>query len=207
MSYKNIYASFSDAHMAEKAGGALLDYGVTADDMSIVFPEGYGSPRDEATGGNSLEVAAKTGISTTTAADAASGSAKGAGIGLAAGALAALAAVFIPGVGLVIGGGALALAAAGLAGTTVAGAIAGGATGFLKDQGLPEHIVESYREVVGSGGAIITVSPVGESVDINTIESVIRKYGGSITTFPMVDPVTTAIVIEEEPTTVIIEKI
>src|SRR2546421_12371956 len=31
-----IYASFSDPHLAEKAAGALLDYGVRTDDLSLI---------------------------------------------------------------------------------------------------------------------------------------------------------------------------
>ncbi len=44
----------------------------------------------------------------------------------------------MPGVGLVVGGGALALAIGGALGTTAAGAVAGGMAGYLKDQGVSE---------------------------------------------------------------------
>jgi len=119
----SIYATFVDPKMAEKAVGAVLDHGVKAEDISIVFPEGYGVQPNGSAG--EIERTAEQGITTTTAGDAVSGAAQGAGLGLAAGALAALASIFVPGIGLVVGGGALAIAIAGAAGTTAAGAIAG----------------------------------------------------------------------------------
>jgi len=177
----NVYATFTNPDMAKKAAGALLDHGIRSEHISIVFPEGYvyhegGKVETE---GESEQTAEK-GITTTTAADAGSGAAKGAGIGLAAGALAALAAVFIPGVGIVLGGGALAIAVGGAAGTTAAGAIAGGVTGYLKDQGVPDEYVETYGRVISSGGAMITVSPTDEKTDTATIEGVLSKYEGSV---------------------------
>jgi hypothetical protein len=167
--------------MAEKAGGALLDHGVKSEHLSIVFPEGYtATEHDE----HDPEKKAEHGITTTTGADAGSGAAKGAGIGLGAGVLAALAAVFIPGVGLVLGGGALALAIGGAAGATAAGAVAGGVTGYLKDQGVPESEVERYTNTLAGGGAFLTVTPIDEKIDYATIESVIRKYDGTVATYP-----------------------
>ena len=180
----NTYATFRDPAMAEKAAGALLDHGIKPEHISIVLPEAYGNAyKANADGGTKSEHMAKQGITTTTPADAASGSAKGAGVGLVAGAVAALAAVFIPGVGLVLGGGALALALGGMAGTTVAGAIAGGATGYLRDQGMPPEKVEEYSSVLGTGGAIVTVSPVDEKVDNATIEEMLRKYDGNVSSY------------------------
>src|SRR6185369_2999416 len=126
-----IYASFADASLAEKAAGALLDFGLRAEDLSIVSSRTDDQEMDERfddreLGRNtadeykpkqdSTEHAAKSGISTTTPGDAASGASKGAGIGLGVGIAAALASIFIPGFGLVAGGGALATAIAGGAG-------------------------------------------------------------------------------------------
>jgi hypothetical protein len=176
---KSTYATFTDPKMAERAGGALLDHGLRAEHLSIIFPEGYEASEK----GHDPERKAEHGITTTTSGDAASGSAKGAGIGLAAGALAALAAVFIPGVGLVIGGGALAIAIGGVAGTTAAGAIAGGVTGYLKDQGVPDEAVAHYTRVLNSGGAMVSVTPTDEDVDNLTVESILQKYDGTIATY------------------------
>jgi len=179
-----IYATFTDPEQAKKAAGALLDHGVRAEHISVVFPEGYSaiSPEDNVSVYNEghVEEAPTTGISTTTGADASSGAAKGAGIGLAAGALAALAAVFIPGVGLVIGGGALAIAIGGAVGTAAAGAVAGGVTGYLKDQGVPDANVEEFGRVLESNGAMISVTPTDEDIDTSTIQGLIAKYDGSV---------------------------
>jgi hypothetical protein len=176
-----VYATFIDPEMAKKAAGALLDHGVRSEHISIVFPEGYIANEDgKVVTENQIEDKAEKGITTTTAGDAASGAAKGAGFGLAAGALAALASVFIPGVGLVIGGGALAIAIGGAAGATAAGAVAGGVTGYLKDQGVPDAAVADYGRVLSSGGALISVFPTDEKVDTATIESVLTKYDGSV---------------------------
>lgn len=155
----NIYATFSNPDFAKKAVGALLDNGVRNEHISVVFPEGYSSWDEMNKKDEDLEKSAKTGITTTTPADAGAGAAKGAGIGLAAGAVAALASLFIPGVGLVIGGGALAIALGGAAGATAAGAISGGLTGYLKDQGVDENDINHYNSVVKGGGAFLTVSP------------------------------------------------
>jgi hypothetical protein len=180
-----IYATFSDPGLAQKAAGALLDHGVKAEHLHVIFPEGYSYRADDDNDEDAtdVEASAKKGISTTTVDDAKSGAAKGAGLGLAAGALAALAAVFIPGVGLVLGGGALGLAAAGAAGATAAGAVAGGVTGYLKDQGLPDEIVSTYGTTLTSGGATLTVMPGDEDVDQSTVQGIIDKYSGSVNTY------------------------
>ncbi len=181
----NTYATFTDPDMAQKAAGALLDHGVRAEHISIVFPEGYRttSHDDKETSAEDTEHSALSGITTTTMGDANAGAAKGAGVGLVAGTLAALAAVFIPGVGLVLGGGALAIALGGMAGTTVAGAVAGGVTGFLKDQGVPLDQSELYEKVLNGGGALITVSPTDEDIDGVTINSILDKYCGNVASY------------------------
>jgi hypothetical protein len=213
-----IYASFSDASWADKAAGALLDFGVRAEDISLVKKEKDGekfedSRFDEGFAPDDLpfqppfppvsvpdsgeqrarvylrsdeppetaeapDLPAKSGISTTTPADAASGAVTGAGIGLGIGALAAAASLAIPGFGLVIGGGALATAIAGAAAAAAAGAVAGGVTGYLKDQGVPEDSVEQYVEDYCAGGAILAVTAPSNDVDETTVEHIMAKYQG-----------------------------
>jgi hypothetical protein len=257
----HLYASFADAALAEKAAGALLDYGVRQEDISLVANDQYGQTRESyttqagdagygATGafgaegtssgygtvaepglaGNAaiagrnvavydnpatgvpgtgtsglgsmpivagdlnpmdqggtdsyaaqgdVETAAKHGISTTTPEDAGSGAVKGTGIGLGVGILASLAALTIPGVGLVLGGGALAAALGATALTAGAGAIAGGATGYLKEQGVPADAAERYHGAVTNGGAVLSVSIPSGKVDQATAESVLSKYGAA----------------------------
>ena len=189
-----IYASFVNIEDAERATGALLDFGLVSQDISLVGHEqhkhravhytGHGMNRpddhtavytsDEAATEND-SLAAKSGLSTTTGADAAVGAEKGAGIGLGVGVAAALAAMFIPGIGLVVGGGTLALALAGAAATTAGGAIAGGALGYLKDQGVPEHVVSHYNETLEKGGAVLAIS-LPDDVSRSSVDVILNKY-------------------------------
>jgi hypothetical protein len=194
---QTIYASFADIDMAEKATGALMDYGMRAEDISLIANESHAN-RIPATSDEAVDdsyntmatdrdtpvyekegLGAKAGISTTTAADAGVGAAKGAGVGLGVGVLAGLASLAVPGFGLVLGGGALATALAGAAGATAAGAVAGGVTGYLKDQGMPEHATEAYREHFDSGGAILAVNVPSNDVGAATAEDVLDKYGAT----------------------------
>ena len=126
-----------------------------------------------------IETAAKHGISTTTPEDAGEGAVKGTGIGLGVGILASLAALTIPGVGLVLGGGALAAALGATALTAGAGAVAGGATGFLKDQGVPHEAADRYYGAVTGGGAVLSLNIPSGKVDQATAESILSKYGAA----------------------------
>jgi hypothetical protein len=68
---------------------------------------------------------------------------------------------------------------AGLVGTTAGGAIAGGAYGFLKDQGVPEQAAAGYHRAVQQGGAMIAIQVPSGNVDRAAAEQIISKYGGS----------------------------
>ena len=196
---KNIFATYVNPEMAEKAAGALLDHGVRPEHISIVFPESFRSTKQNYVKGDTKpEHDAKNGITTTTMGDATAGSAKGAGVGLAAGAIWGLASVFVPGVGLVIGGGALAIAIAGAVAATAAGAVAGGVTGYLMDQGVPANAVEVYHKVLTSGGALLTVSPTTEKIDNSQIEMILLKYEGVVESHP-VAPAVVGMVSEGSP--------
>ncbi len=177
-----LYASFPNGEMAEKAVGALLDNGVKPEDISLIFNEAYGKTRTGASvtlEGKDVVENAKGGITTTTAADAGVGAAKGAGVGLGVGTVALLASLFIPGVGLVTGAGALATAIVAAAGTTAAGAVAGGMVGFLKDQGMPEEAAFKYNQEISGGGAMIAIAlPTGEVTQV-TIRQILSKYQGT----------------------------
>ena len=127
--------------------------------------------------GYDAERAAKAGVTTTTVQDAAKGAAKGVGFGLGVGALAAVASIAIPGFGLVLGGGALAAAVAGLAATAGAGAVAGGVVGYLKDQGVPADQIPAYQKAYEDGGAILSV--IVEGTDTSTVEGLLAKYGAT----------------------------
>jgi hypothetical protein len=125
------------------------------------------------------DLSAKTGISTTTGADAGSGAVKGAGIGLGVGIAAALVSIFVPGVGLVVGGGALATALGGVAAATGAGAAAGAVTGYLKDQGVDEQIAADYEKDLSSGGAMLEVHLPSGDLDEVRAREILEKYGAS----------------------------
>lgn len=173
-----IYASFSTPEMAEKALGALLDHGCLARDIGLAFSEKHAPLYSEtAVTPNDIRDHADSGITTTTSQDATAGAAKGAGVGLGLGALAAIASLAIPGFGLVVGGGALAIALGGVVGATAAGAVAGGTLGFLKDQGIPDTTISSYSKVIGEGGAIMSVTTPTNGVNEYTVEALLVKYG------------------------------
>jgi len=187
---ETVFTSFADAAFAEKAAGALLDHGVDSNDVSLVSkrPDGsepatYPDRRDveerrEDNKQDDTELAAKSGISTTTPQDAGRGAIVGGAVGLGVGALAAIGSLFVPGIGLVAGGGALATAIAGAVGATAGGAVAGGVHGYLKDQGIPEETIARYTEDYQGGGAILAVSVPSNTVDRATVENILAKYQG-----------------------------
>lgn len=162
-----LFAAFPDAKHTEQAAGALLDRGAKSEDVSIVI-------------GNVDQSAGPiSGITTTTATDAAVGAAKGAGIGVGLGVLAALVSLFVPGIGLVVGGGALATAIAAAAGTAVGGALAGGMTGLLVDQGVRAEDAKAYEEIIAGGGGILSLSlPSGELARVD-VDDVLAKYNAN----------------------------
>lgn len=175
-----LYASFADIHDAEKAIGALLDHGIRPEDVSMLANESHSGRLSTYSAGEKLNLRelegnAKSGITTTTRADAEQGAMSGVGVGLGIGVIAAIASVFLPGIGIVLGGGAMAIALAGMAGTAGAGAIAGGILGFLKDQGVPEHHAHEYHGVVESGGALLAVSRQG-MLSRFELEGILQKY-------------------------------
>ncbi len=209
-----LYATFDDTSLAEKAVGALLDHGVRNEDISVIsknradehrievklaaqtgcdvrvnstldldgndFVADYDRAKD-----NKLEHAGKSGISSTTAADAEAGAGKGAGIGLGVGVAAAIASIMIPGFGLVLGGGALAVAMAGAAATTAAGAIAGGVTGYLIDQGVPNDAAKGYEHAYKNGSAVITIYVPSGELNEGQVKIILSKYqAANVSTYP-----------------------
>jgi len=173
---KNIHVAFRTHDAASRAVGALLDHGVGAHDISVYvknLPETWEAP---ATTGADLESRATQGITLTTSADAVEGATKGAGIGLGIGMLAGLASVIVPGVGVVLGGAALEFAVGGAVAATAAGAIAGGAYGYLRDQGIDEHAARYLSNHLETGGVLVSVSGPSNNVEIDTIQKILTKY-------------------------------
>lgn len=125
------------------------------------------------------EDAAKAGITTTTPADAGHGAAVGTGVGAGLGTLAALASIFVPGFGLLAGGGALAIALGGIAASAGAGAIAGGVTGYLKDQGMDDARAKEYGDAISGGGVLLSVQIRDEGTAEDEVRAILTKYGAS----------------------------
>lgn len=119
---------------------------------------------------------AKHGITVTTGADAERGAEKGAAWGVGVGIVAGLAALVVPGVGLVYGGGALALAILGAAGSTAAGAVAGALTGYLVDQGVEPHVAQKYAGAVEEGKALVAVTVPSGPLSEDNVDFLLRKY-------------------------------
>jgi hypothetical protein len=126
-----------------------------------------------------VETTAKHGITTTTPADAGAGAVTGGLVGAGIGAIAAIAALIVPGVGLVMGAGALAAALGGIAATAGAGAAAGAIVGYLKDMGVDEQVATTYSEAVEGGGAILAVTVPSGNVDEEEVNAVLNKYAAT----------------------------
>lgn len=174
--YRSVtHAVFHDPSNASRAVGALLDLGINPYDVSILMknpPEGW----NKHTTGEDLKETATVGLTVTTPHDAGVGAVKGTGIGLGVGALAAVAALTIPGVGLVIGGGALAAAIGATFAAGAAGAISGAVYGSLKDQGVDEHIALAAEKDFENGAAIVSVTTPSENVSNDVVEQIFAKY-------------------------------
>lgn len=171
-----IYYSFSQPENARRFVAAVLDHGATSEQVSVVAQEGVAWNSDTDSPEMEIEKSAESGITTTTAGDAASGAVKGAGVGAGVGILASLAALLIPGVGLVVGGGALAIALAGAAGTVGAGAVAGGVFGYLRDQGMPNDVSEAFESDYRANHVIVGVNLDPEGLPINELSELADKY-------------------------------
>ncbi len=175
-----LFASFATVADAERAAAALLDRGAQKDDLSVVAHEGKGGAMSS--GGHAEDVA-KHGVTTTTGADAAMGMAKGLSIGTGLGVLGAIAALLVPGIGLVVGAGAFATA---VASTAAAGAATGGLVGYLKDQGMGDDVAAAYHARIAEGGAILSLAVPSGGLPENEAESLLNKYGavGVFTSYP-----------------------
>ena len=91
-----------------------------------------------------------------------------------------MAALFIPGYGIVVGSGALATAVGAAIGTGAAGAVAGGATGYLRDMGVEEHVARDFEKSLEKGGAIVAleIRPEDKSSD-EEVRKKLEKYGAN----------------------------
>ncbi len=175
------YASFVDPHDAERAYGALADHGVKPAHVTVIASQNVLAPEIAWETEAKIEGMAEKGITVTSTEDAAKAAVPGAAIGLGFGALAAIAALAIPGVGLVLGGGALIAAAAGAAGATAAGAVAGGVYGYLKDQGMDDSSAQVMQGAFANGHVLIAVRHNPPELPMaSDVVQILQKYNGQI---------------------------
>lgn len=175
-----VQGMFRDHEVATRVIGALMDHGADAKDISVMVkdaPSGWGHDGiQEGAPAQDMVDGAATGITTTTAEDAGAGAVKGTGIGLGIGALAAIAALTIPGVGLVVGGGALAAAVGATAAAAGAGALTGAVYGYLKDQGVNDDLAERAEADFQTGGALVSVTTPSGSLTREQAQETLAKY-------------------------------
>jgi hypothetical protein len=177
---QRVTAIFATRKDAEQAADALVDMGTDRAHISTLARGDDGmTPYDATTvhpeGEHAVEPAREVGdsgaaLTTTDSHDAATGAAIGAVAGLAAGLLA----LTIPGIGLVLAAGPLALAAA-------SGAIAGGVFGALRDIGIEEHQARGYEERVRGGHVLMTA--LVPNLDQAQVRDVLIKYGATDISF------------------------
>jgi len=152
---QRVTAIFVDRAAAERAANALVDIGAENEHISILARGEEGAVTNTAMAADGtthdlVEPARAVGdsgaaLTTSDEGDAAKGAAIGAVAGLAAGLLA----LTLPGIGLVLAAGPLALAAA-------SGAIAGGVYGGLRDIGIDETAARGYEERLRGGHVLLT---------------------------------------------------
>ncbi len=139
----------------------------------VVLPT-TSTPSTLADTSDNVETVGKEGLTTTTPQDAAAGAAVGSGVGLVAGILLGAAALAIPGVGLVLAGGALATAMGAAAATAAAGAVAGGVAGYLRDMGMPEQAAQQVADRLHEGDYLLSV--VADSSRYDELKQLLLKY-------------------------------
>ena len=163
--------------MAVKAGGALLDHGVKKDQFDLLAGKAHeGHFHADGRHLEDLEKKVESGITTTTGADAVQGATTGARAGVVLGALAGLASLFIPGYGVIVGGGALATAVSAAIGTAAGSTLVGGVTGYLKDQGVDQEAADDFHQTILNDGAIIVVHLPHGGVRESEVRAVLEKY-------------------------------
>jgi uncharacterized protein YjbJ (UPF0337 family)/uncharacterized membrane protein len=177
---QRVTAIFRTREDAERAADALVDMGADRSQISTIARGQEGM--DDRSGWNGqhdkegvVEPAREVGdsgaaLTTTDAHDTGTGAVVGAVAGLAAGLLA----LTVPGIGLVLAAGPLALAAAG-------GAIAGGVYGSLRDIGIEEQHARGYEERVRGGHVLMTA--LVPSFDQGRTREILSEYGAEDISF------------------------
>lgn len=159
---KTIVGMFDSVAEAHRAVDELTRLGLQRDDISVVAPK---RDANDATTGDS-------GDDKTHAAEGAGiGATTGAIAGGAAGILASLGLLAIPGIGPLLAAGPIvaALTGAGI------GAAAGGIIGALVGLGIPEEHAEQYEEGVRRGGTIVTAR--ADDAQADQAAAILERHG------------------------------
>lgn len=176
---QRVAAVFPTRDAAERAADALVDLGADRGHISVVARGEDGKATTSTPGAahsdHVLEPAREVGdsgaaLTTSDQGDAAKGATIGAVAGLAAGLLA----LTVPGIGLVLAAGPLALAMAG-------GAVAGGVYGGLRDIGIEEKHARGYEERIRGGHVLLTA--LVPNADQQPVRAVLTELDAEDITF------------------------
>ncbi len=167
---EQVYGLFSDVSDAERALSALKDHGATHEEISVVH-------KDDGSGVPELENQADHSVTGTSAGDVVAGAMKGGAVGVTLGILGAAVALTIPGIGPILAAGPLAAAFGGTLLAGAAGATAGGAVGYMVDQGIPEDAANHYHSAIENGNILVAV----RSARVSTEDAILlfEKYGAT----------------------------
>jgi len=176
---QRVAAIFQTRDAAERAADALADLGADRGHISVIARGEDGrattSAVDRGEEHHTVEPAREVGDSGAPLTTSDHGdTAKGAAIGAVAGLAAGLLALTVPGIGLVMAAGPLALAIAG-------GAIAGGVYGSLMDIGIPEQHARAYEERIRGGHVLLTA--LVPDLDQQRVRDVLENYDAEDITF------------------------
>ena len=195
----SVFLSFNLRENAEKFVAALLDHGMTTEDISVVARDAGQTFTAE-----KVEKDAATGITTTTAEDFSKGAVIGGSAGLGLGVIIGLATLFVPGVGLVAGAGALATAIAATATTGAAGALVGGIAGYMRDMGVEGEVPDEFERDYADDYVIVAVALRPDGLTSTEIANLGDKYHATRTTLKQ--PAVAAVpVVERKVETAVIE--
>jgi hypothetical protein len=159
----SVMGLFSTQAQVTTVVSALCSVGFGKEDVSILFPEPRGASRpvsdDEQQ--DSREATAMAGVG--------AGGAFGGTLGLLLG----VAAMAIPGLGIVAAAGPIVGALTGAA----AGAAVGGLAGHLIGMGIPETHARHYEGKIGSGSIFVAVH-VGDDAALDRARDILLQQGG-----------------------------
>ncbi len=161
---------FSDPQEADKAVDELQEAGIKKEEISIIVRE---ESRPKVPSGRKVEVAK----------DAAAGVTTGGAIGGIAGLIIGIVAIAVPGLGLLVAAGplAVALGLVQIGGTTLAGAItgaaAGGIIGGLVGLGVPEERAKAYEEAIRKGQILLAVGVTPDNQE--KVREIFSNHGAS----------------------------